>query len=73
MDKDKIVRVISESVTYCPVGCDFDLFIDGFDTDLEILYGYTEGGEEFEIPFDEIDLVNDSFFTYSKVDVDSLV
>ena len=73
MDKDKIVRVISESVTYCPDGSDFDILIDGFSIDEEILWGHDDDGNEYEIPFDEIDLEKDSFFKYVKVDVDSLV
>lgn len=73
MDKEKIVRVIVESVTYCPDGSDFDIFIDGFDVDEATLWGHSEDGEEYEIPFDEIDLDKDSFFKYVKVDVDSLV
>lgn len=73
MNKDKIARVIAESVTYCADGSDFDIFIDGYDTNDEIMYGHDEDGNEYEIPFDEIDLELDSFFKYVKVDVDAVV
>lgn len=73
MNKDKIARVIAESVTYCPDGSDFDIIIDGYDKDDAILWGHDDDGNEYEIPFDEIDLELDSFFKYVKIDVDAVV
>jgi hypothetical protein len=72
MDKDKIARVIDDAIIYCPDGNDFEIIIDNYSLIDNALYGHTDDGEEFQIPFDEIDLEKDSFFKYVKIDVDAV-
>ena len=72
MDKEKIERILLEAVIYRPAGGDVDILIGGTDTYDGILYGTSEDGNEYQIPFDEIDLELDSFFKYVKVDVDTI-
>lgn len=62
-----LVDIIDEAVIYCPEGNDLDIIIDGYSTDDRILRGHDDDGNEYEIPFDEIDLDTDSFFAYQKI------
>lgn len=72
-DFDKLKKVLAEAVIYCPQGSDRDITIEDWDDEFEMLYGSDSDGNEYEIPFDEIDLKADNFFMYVKVDVDNIV
>ena len=71
MNTDKLMAVLERAHSYVPSGHDFEILIDGWDAEAGELRGSTWDGEEFIIPFDEIDLVEDSFYEMAKIVVDA--
>lgn len=71
MNTDKLMAVLERAHTYVPSGHDFEILIDGWNVEAAELYGASWDGEEFIVPFDEIDLVEDSFYEMTKIVVDA--
>ena len=70
MNKDNLIRILERAHSYVPSGHDTEILIDGWDADADEIYGASWEGEEFVIPFNEINLVEDSFYELSKIVVD---
>lgn len=71
MNTDKLIQVLERAHSYVPSGHESEILIDGWDADAAELYGTSWEGEEYVIPFDEIDLVEDSFYEMTKIVVDA--
>lgn len=71
MNTDQLIQILERAYTFSPDGSDFDIFVDGWDADAQVLQGSDEDGNEYEIPFDEIDLEADSFYELAKIVVDA--
>lgn len=72
MDKARILKVLDRAVYYRPSGHTTDMEILDWCPDEEIVACIDADGMEYEVPFDEIDLKDDSFFEVKKIDVDAV-
>ena len=70
-NKEQILAVLERAHSYVPSGHDTEILVDSWDAEAEELYGTSWEGEEYAIPFDEIDLVEDSFYEMTKIVVDA--
>ena len=71
MNTDQLIAILERAHSYVPSGHDVEILIDGWNVEAAELYGASWNGEEFIVPFDEIDLVEDSFYEMTKIVVDA--
>lgn len=72
MQIDQFIKVLERTYTYSPDGADFDIIIDGWDPETGTVWGSDEDGNEYEIPFEDIDFEKDTFYELTKIEVDSV-
>lgn len=72
MNVEQFIKVLDRAYTYSPDGSDFDIIIDGYDKDDAILWGHDDDGNEYEIPFEDVNFEKDTFFELTEIAIDTV-
>lgn len=64
-----IIAMLERAHSFCAGFEDFDVIIEGYDTEEGFFYGIDMDGNEYHITFDEVDLKCDRFYELRAIDI----